>query len=195
MALAEESSPFLEKEQDSLSRSQELNKDRMRLSRYAYTIFHLIAFLLYTCIFCVIFIVVIGNGAIKKTLYSPAQGVIEYELRPLDGLIGGNNEFTKPPGAVSDAAWGKLLEGINLEITPHEMRELGGTSISVRNGSGFLGTLSVNNFASGFIEITTTGIKVKKKLRNVLYTRTIAWNIFASLPCVMATSLSILSVG
>lgn len=42
---------------------------------------------------------------------APAQAVIEYEVRPIDGLTGVKNEFTGYPNPKSDEAWAGLMEG------------------------------------------------------------------------------------
>ncbi|KAI2642060.1 hypothetical protein GGS21DRAFT_486918 [Xylaria nigripes] len=79
----------------------------------------------------------------SSTFYSPAQGAIVYETRPVDGIAKGSI-FAGYPNPKSDAAWNALLEGcINLKVFPDEMSKLDQVSLELKDGTGYLGALGV----------------------------------------------------
>ncbi|KAH6854703.1 hypothetical protein B0I37DRAFT_349988 [Chaetomium sp. MPI-CAGE-AT-0009] len=76
------------------------------------------------------------------SLYSPAEQVIEYETRPVDGLAEGSI-YAGYPRPESETAWRSLMEGTNIKLYPDEMGRLNETSLKMRDGSGSLAVLGV----------------------------------------------------
>ncbi|KAI1427095.1 hypothetical protein F5Y12DRAFT_738613 [Xylaria sp. FL1777] len=83
-----------------------------------------------------------NSSAYASTLYSPAQGAVVFENRPVDGLAEGSI-YAGYPTSESDAAWNALIEGINLKILPEEMSRLDQVSLELNDGTGYLATLGV----------------------------------------------------
>ncbi|KAJ4385387.1 hypothetical protein N0V93_009814 [Gnomoniopsis smithogilvyi] len=106
---------------------------------------HLLLFILNICILTPV--VYFGhqhyvNKHSVSTVWSPAENVIEWEARVIDA-IPGSTLYTGYPTPESDAAWTDLLRGINLRILPDEMKRLGYTSLALKDGSGYVGSLGV----------------------------------------------------
>ncbi|KAI1460523.1 hypothetical protein F4805DRAFT_478904 [Annulohypoxylon moriforme] len=146
-----ESIPFLEDEENirvrtnkGLQQPQPKIALRWNSKVSRYTLFHGVVFIVYTGLF-LIFLLLFGRTAPLQDnhlIYSPAKEVVEYELRPVDGLAEGSI-YAGYPNPESDAAWSALVEGINLKISPEEMSRLEGSSLAMQDGSGFLAVLGV----------------------------------------------------
>lgn len=78
----------------------------------------------------------------SPAFYSPAENAIEWEWRQIDA-VPNEGPFSGDPSADIDAAWVELMQGINLKIYPNEMEKLGLKSLEFKDGSGYVGGLSV----------------------------------------------------
>ncbi|KAI0152985.1 hypothetical protein GGR57DRAFT_503118 [Xylariaceae sp. FL1272] len=76
------------------------------------------------------------------SFYSPAQEVVAFENRPVDGHVE-DSIYAGYPNAESDAAWNALMEGTNLKIYPEEQSRLNQTSLQMNDKSGYLAALGV----------------------------------------------------
>ncbi|KAI1874558.1 hypothetical protein JX265_004766 [Neoarthrinium moseri] len=83
-----------------------------------------------------------GSPCGGEARWSPAEEVIEYEDRRLEAFLD-MTPFAGEPSPQIDAAWSELMEGINIKIRPEEMSRLEMSSVGFRDGSGYVGTLSV----------------------------------------------------
>ncbi|KAI0187900.1 hypothetical protein EV127DRAFT_435571 [Xylaria flabelliformis] len=106
------------------------------------TVVNIVFLLVNLCLFIGLLKRSYKSSAHHSPLYSPAQGAVVFESRPVDGLAEGSI-YAGYPNSESDAAWNALMEGINLKILPEEMSQLDQGSLELKDGTGYLGTLGV----------------------------------------------------
>ncbi|KAJ8131022.1 hypothetical protein O1611_g2609 [Lasiodiplodia mahajangana] len=144
--LAIEKAPFLDAEDalESDTEATRFGKGTKASIREGYIwLGHCALVLVYTSIFIVIlFTRTQPSSPNGSLLWSPAQEAIKWETRVIDA-IPGSTPYTGYPSPQSDEAWGELLEGISVKILPHEMERLGYSSLKLKDGSGYVGSLGV----------------------------------------------------
>ncbi|KAI1208031.1 uncharacterized protein F4807DRAFT_468908 [Annulohypoxylon truncatum] len=146
--LDDEENPFLANEEETINQAAEHTTAKWVAAtdsgaRSCAWLIHGIFFLFYTSIFLAFFIAESRKPCSNVSLlWSPAQDIVEWETRIIDA-IPGSTPYTGYPNSVSDAAWADLLKGISLKILPEEMERLGYTSLALKDGSGFVGSLGV----------------------------------------------------
>ncbi|KAI6080976.1 hypothetical protein F4821DRAFT_250332 [Hypoxylon rubiginosum] len=102
---------------------------------------HLALVVIYTSVLLVIFKT--GNSRdVCEARWSPAREATKWEDRNLEAFLD-KSIFAGEPSPEVDSAWSELMTGINIKILPQEMDQLGISSIAFRDGSGYVGSLSV----------------------------------------------------
>ncbi|KAF2678695.1 hypothetical protein K458DRAFT_422929 [Lentithecium fluviatile CBS 122367] len=78
-----------------------------------------------------------------QLVWSPGTAAIEYERVVLNRSIESENVFAGKRTKAMDEAWAELIKPMALKISKEELERLGETSISFRDGSGFLAEMAV----------------------------------------------------
>ncbi|KAI0910067.1 hypothetical protein F4823DRAFT_387654 [Ustulina deusta] len=77
-----------------------------------------------------------------ETAFSPAQSAIQYRVEVLGYE---SSPFIGEPRPELDQAWSRLLRSTMVMISDEEMRRMNKTSISMKDGSGYLGYLEAHH--------------------------------------------------
>ncbi|PSN69535.1 hypothetical protein BS50DRAFT_599728 [Corynespora cassiicola Philippines] len=78
-----------------------------------------------------------------QLVWSPGTIAIEYERVVLNRSIESENVFAGKRTKAMDKAWAELVKPMALKISNEELEQLGETSISFRDGSGYLAEMGV----------------------------------------------------
>ncbi|CAG8972144.1 hypothetical protein HYALB_00009692 [Hymenoscyphus albidus] len=80
-----------------------------------------------------------GNHAL---INSPAIEALRYEKKVFHSPVDGN-PFAGPPRQELDDAWHKLLKNIHIRVSKQELDDMGGQSLELSDGTGYLSSLEV----------------------------------------------------
>ncbi|KAI1204065.1 uncharacterized protein F4807DRAFT_449050 [Annulohypoxylon truncatum] len=81
----------------------------------------------------------LDNAILEKT-FTPAEVAVEYNVQEIN-YEQDFDLFAGKPRPELDLAWSQLLKSSMLKISEDEMRQMNKTSISLRDGSGYIGYL------------------------------------------------------
>ncbi|KAH4350602.1 hypothetical protein HBH98_051100 [Parastagonospora nodorum] len=78
-----------------------------------------------------------------QLVWSPGTAAIEYDRVVLNRSIESENVFAGKRTKAMDEAWAELIKPMAIKISKKEIERLGETSISFRDGSGYLAEMAV----------------------------------------------------
>ncbi|KAK9434862.1 hypothetical protein VB005_09650 [Metarhizium brunneum] len=92
-------------------------------------------------------------------IYSPARSAVTYEAKVVDDSVPA--AFAGPPSLETDAAWQRLLKYNNLVVQKEDLKQVDRSSVSLRDGSGYLASLSVYHQLHCLVSIFNSLFQIK----------------------------------
>ncbi|KAI1387153.1 uncharacterized protein F4822DRAFT_429914 [Hypoxylon trugodes] len=83
----------------------------------------------------------VSSNASSMRAFSPAESALEYIIVEEDNYGHHQSPYTGEPRPEVDQAWSHLLRSTNLRITKDEMIKMNKTSLTLKDGSGYVGYL------------------------------------------------------